>query len=354
LGKKPILLIQTAFLGDLLLAIPLMNSIRLAWPEHPLHLVCRKGVGDLFLRLHLVDQIFEVKKGDSQSYQDVLSHLQEQSYEVLLCPHQSLRSSRLAKKIHASLKIGFYSWWNFLVFGQRIKKDLSLPEALRQLSLLTAGPTPIAQELKKKISSYARDTAVIPDWAHMSVAEKIDRKDAAKILEVHAVSGPYVTLFPGSVWATKQWTKNGFIEAGRELQKQGYRILVLGGPGEEQLGGEVAGAIPSAVNLVAQTRLHETLAILSQAELVISNDSAGQHLAAAADVPTVSIFGPTTLNLGFRPWNRRARVVERVGLACRPCGKHGHQVCPIGTHECMKSISSQEVLKQAAQLIPRR
>ena len=148
--------------------------------------------------------------------------------------------------------------------------------------------------------------------------------------------------------------KNGFIEAGLELQKQGFRILVLGGHGEEQLGADVAGAIPSAVNLVAQTKLHETLGILSQATLVISNDSAGQHLAAAADAPTVSIFGPTTLKLGFQPWNRRARVVERIGLSCRPCGKHGHQVCPIGTHECMKSISSQEVLKQAAQLIPRR
>ena len=123
------------------------------------------------------------------------------------CPHESLRSSLLAKKVHADIKIGFHRWWNFLVFGQRIKKDSSLPEALRQLSLLTAEGSPLAQGLQKKISSYARDTAVVPNWASMNVAEKIDRTDADKILEAHAVSRPFVTLFPGSVWATKQWTK---------------------------------------------------------------------------------------------------------------------------------------------------
>jgi heptosyltransferase-2 len=87
------------------------------------------------------------------------------------------------------------------------------------------------------------------------------------------------------------------------------------------------------------------------AELVVTNDSAGQHLAALAGTKTVSVFGPTVLPFGFRPWNSQAIVVERFGLSCRPCGKHGPMKCPIGTHECMKSIRSNEVYQACERLL---
>jgi heptosyltransferase-2 len=70
------------------------------------------------------------------------------------------------------------------------------------------------------------------------------------------------------------------------------------------------------------------------------------HLAATSETPSVVIFGPTILEFGFRPWQDRVFVVETHGLACRPCGKHGHKKCPIGTHICMKQISKDEVLEK--------
>jgi heptosyltransferase-2 len=352
LGKKPILLIQTAFLGDLLLAIPLLKHIRLVWPEHPLFLVCRSGVGDLLLRLKLVDQVFEVQKGSAESYQKVQNQLATQNFEAILCPHQSLRSSLLVRALQSDLKIGFRSWWNFLIFDQRIVKNAGLPEALRQLSLLTN----VSDEVKTNLTQYAKNHSIrnmseIPAWAEMKLEDRILLVEAEGILFRHSVKRPFVCLFPGSVWPTKQWTKQGFIDVGNDFSQQGFQVLIMGGAGEEELGGQVAQAIPRSVNLVAQTKLHETLAILAGSQLVISNDSAGQHLAAVAGVPTVSIFGPTVLELGFRPWNNQARIVEKADLFCRPCGKHGHKKCPLGTHECMKSISSQQVLAQSKEII---
>jgi len=73
------------------------------------------------------------------------------------------------------------------------------------------------------------------------------------------------------------------------------------------------------------------------------------HLGSTAGTPTVSIFGPTILEFGYRPWNARAEIVQ-IDLSCRPCGKHGAKKCPLGTHACMKGISSRVVITAADRL----
>jgi len=65
--------------------------------------------------------------------------------------------------------------------------------------------------------------------------------------------------------------------------------------------------------------------------------------------PLVSIFGPTTPSQGYTPWNKKSRVVE-IPLDCRPCGAHGHNKCPIGTHDCMKKISPEMVWAKSQEL----
>ena len=118
----------------------------------------------------------------------------------------------------------------------------------------------------------------------------------------------------------------------------------MGGPGEEELATRISKLIPGSLNLAGKTSPLESLQVLAQADVVVTNDSAGQHMAALVGAPTVSVFGPTVLEFGYRPWNSKAKIVERKGLACRPCGKHGHHKCPIGTHECMKKITATEVI----------
>jgi heptosyltransferase-2 len=121
----------------------------------------------------------------------------------------------------------------------------------------------------------------------------------------------------------------------------------MGGPGEEELCEKIGQQIPGALNLAGRTSLLETTTVLSGAKLVVTNDSGGQHLAALSGVPTVAVFGPTVPEFGFIPWNKQAQVVENKTLACRPCGKHGHQICPIGTHICMTSITADQVVEKA-------
>jgi heptosyltransferase-2 len=150
----------------------------------------------------------------------------------------------------------------------------------------------------------------------------------------------------------------GFVELTQRFLEEGWRVVLLGNDEERALGEQIEKSLAQhanrehLLNHMGQHDLLQTLRVLSHARLAISNDSGGQHLASVAGVPVVSIFGPTVLEIGFRPWNAQSRVVQVKDLNCRPCGKHGHKVCPIGTHVCMKSLSVEEVW-QAGQSILR-
>ena len=347
MADKPILVIQTAFLGDLLLSIPLLKGIRRIYPNSHLQLVCRAGLGSILLDLGLVDEFHEVVKNDAQSYQNILKKLSKIGFLRIYCPHESFRSAMMSRSLQAERKIGFYRWWNSWIFEERVSRDLNLPDALRQLSLLKAADT----ELASRINDYSKNTSIaklgeVPEWASMDVSPAISNKN------IVAKNYLRVGVFPGSVWATKQWTRDGFIGVCKNLAAKKFEVILFGSAGETELAASIAGQVGGINNLVGKTGFSQTLSWLKTCDLVISNDSGGQHLAAVAGIPTLAIFGPTVLSIGYRPWNPRVKVVEVEGLGCRPCGKHGHKKCPIGTHECMKKISVDQVLKAASELIP--
>lgn len=343
-----------------MLSIPLLKKCREQWPQHKLALVCRKGFGDLFLQTHLVDQVFEIEKGKSDSYAMIVEQLKFLEVDHLISPHESLRTALFCAQIKAKHKISFKKNWNFLMFSKRTKKNEKLPDALRQLSLLAAEDDVLANRLEHFMSSEQPFTpqenghlSVVPDWASMSLRSEVvsltslwDSLKAKYQLQGFA-DGKAVLLFPGSVWATKRWTEEGFVNTGTVLQKKGFQVYVMGGPGEELLAEKVAAQIPGAVSLAGKTKIIESAQLIARAALVIGNDSASTHLAAVCETPLIAVFGPTILEFGFRPWSSQSYVVENKNLKCRPCGKHGHKVCPIKTHECMTSISAAEVLRAA-------
>ena len=85
---------------------------------------------------------------------------------------------------------------------------------------------------------------------------------------------------------------------------------------------------------------------LSKAKGLICNDSGAMHMASVLNRPTIAIFGPTVQELGYKPWNPSAVVVEEKRLLCCPCGQHGGHYCPINSHRCMSEIAVQEVVEK--------
>lgn len=342
------------------MSIPLIRRTRSLWPSSYLTLVCRQGIGDFFLKMKLVDKVIEVKKGDSNSYQAAKNELNSKPIDLVIAPHTSLRTTYFCMSLRATEKITFKKKWNFWIFDKRVQWPRALPEALRQLYLLTRYDT----DLLNKMNSYSQNSqswqknsdnrlSAVPEWASMSLRAELNSTnynkewqsipiEARQMLE----SKSTIMIFPGSVWATKKWPASGYLQLAKGLVQQGYHILWMGGSGEEALAADLAQRLPGSVSLAGQTSVLQSCLMMTKCRLVVCNDSASSHMAAASQTPVISIFGPTVLEFGYRPWTSEAYIIEREGLACRPCGKHGSAECPIKTHICMTDLGSEEVLKQ--------
>jgi heptosyltransferase-2 len=298
----------------------------------------------LFSAFPYFSKVYEVEKGNSQSYREIQRKLGR--FELIFCPHESLRSALFVRSIPAKIKVGFSNWWNFLIFTHRRPRLWKYPDAIRQLSLLSC----LHPELQSEIDSYAHfDSGYqsgqllkpVPEAVSIQLPNSKDRVQGSN----------KVAIFPGSVWATKKWTEEGFIALAQLLTASGKEVLWMGAKEEKEICERLQKALPQTVSVAGTLSLFQSLEAIKTCGLVVSNDSGGQHLAATIGVPTVSLFGPTVLSLGYRPWTSQAIVVENSYLTCRPCGKHGHQKCPIGTHECMKSISAQTVFQASQKLL---
>jgi heptosyltransferase-2 len=161
---------------------------------------------------------------------------------------------------------------------------------------------------------------------------------------------PYVVLVPGSVWKTKRWFSDGYREVAEHFLNTGMRVLVLGSPQEIEVCGEVSKNL-SVDDLSGKTSLQEVVRLIHDAELAVCNDSFAQHVASAVQTRNVVVFCATSPEFGFGPWQNAATVVEKSGLSCKPCRRHGSQQCPTGTESCMKDLPSVQVIEAAQQLL---
>lgn len=347
------LVVQTAFVGDLVLCLPLIRQLKAWAPQEPVWLLARKGLGGLFRELGLVDEVIEYDKSDKSQWKSVARRLKKERFKWVICPHESPRTALLVAGLKADRKIGFYKWWNGFAFDQRLQRPMHLPDALRQLSLLTLLNEKFRAEFEQlarrsdipnsesKADLIFRHSPGFPQWAKLSVLDRLN-------LSEERVQKVFIA--PGSVWATKRWTEEGFTETARALKAQGFQVVLMGSKDEMPICERIAQSVGGCQNLCGKTTLLETVKQFATGRVLITNDSGAMHLAAMAELPSIAIFGPTVLNLGYRPWQERAAVIQQ-DLACRPCGLHGANECPIGTHECMKAITSNRVVEAVGKLI---
>ncbi len=323
-----ILVIQTAFLGDLFLSIPLLKAIKITYPTSKLALLCRVGFKNFFLKYNIVDECFEVDKKDKESIARGFKSIKNFRPDLVISPHQSFRTALWVKELGAKDSVGFYKLWNFWAFKKRIKRNPGLHDVERQLSLLI----PLGIDVK----SFSMDVKYPRILPHGS----------ARFSNLqHAIA-----LAPGSQWKTKRWTIEGYIQCCGEYLKRGKTVVLVGAPDETEIGRIIAEKYPAVLNYIGTTSIDELSQLLHKCELLISNDSGAMHVASLVGTPVVSVFGPTVPAQGYAPWNSKSVIVD-VPLPCRPCGAHGHDECPIGTHDCMKKVSAESVIAAADRLL---
>ena len=334
---RHIVILQTAFIGDVALVLYLAETVRHVHPEARITLITTP-IAATFTQYctALTNVVAFDKRGKHRGFGGIARlarELRRSGVDCVLAPHRSFRTALLARLLGARCSVGFAKNSLAWLYNKRVEYQ-PVHEIERNAALL----------------SVFEDCVNIPQvLPNITLPAQINEASAA-LLEGYGIQKDFVACAPGSVWATKRWREEHFIRLAELLQHDGKRVVLLGGKDDEALCERIA-AKSGCTSFAGKTSLPEMLAVLKSASVLVGNDSAPAHLAALVDCPTVAVFGPTVQAFGFAPRSSRSVVLENIGLACRPCSPHGTNTCPLGTHECMWSIQPEEVLEAARSLM---
>ncbi len=338
-----ILIVQTAFLGDLILTLPLIQAIKETLPAaHVWSLVIPTTAEVLAGHPAVHGCLVYDKRGGQKGLFGLgrmVRRVRDEGFDLALIPHRSLRSALLTFLAGIPRRVGFGSSAGFFLFTHRVHHRKGLHEADRNLDLWRAlGYQPALRPPKL----YLQDE---------------DRAHARRFLARQGIPHNHapVGVAPGSVWPTKRWFPEGFSRVIRNLrEKMGMQIVLLGSMADRELclmiARQAGGGIPVAAGQLA---LLPAAALMERCRLVLSNDSAAAHLAAAVGRPVVAIFGPTVPEFGFGPFGQEHLIVQ-AQVDCRPCGKHGGRRCRRKSLRCMREITPEKVLDAVVKLLDRQ
>jgi heptosyltransferase-2 len=333
-ARPRFLIIHTAFIGDVVLALPLAQALRVSKPDaHVAMLVIPAAAAALRNHPALDEVIVYDKKGGDRGLRAgfmIAQQLKIRRFDVALVPHRSLRSALLAWYARIPRRIGFATSAGRALLTDRVGYDATAHEIVRNLNLLVPlGIRPPATELPLVYPGPDDTSAVDSLLSHAEAREGNVRRQNL------------VALAPGSVWNTKRWPQEHFATLGAKLLKDGYDLVLVGGPADEGVCRTIASAFDPhrVVNAAGRLTLLQSAELIRRCLVLISNDSAPQHLAVAVRTPVVTLFGATVPEFGFAPAGAHDRALGVPGLSCRPCSIHGGVRCPISTFLCMKSLS---------------
>ncbi|OPA81599.1 lipopolysaccharide heptosyltransferase II [Campylobacter pinnipediorum subsp. pinnipediorum] len=164
------------------------------------------------------------------------------------------------------------------------------------------------------------------------------------------VTKNFIGINPGATYGSaKKWYPEYFAEVAIKMNN-GYEFLIFGSKNESKICDEIAEILQknniNFKNLCGKTNIQELCKYISSLKLFITNDSGPMHIAANYKIPTIALFGPTKYNETSPFKNKNAHLLH-LNLPCQPCMK---RVCPIKTHECMKNLTSDMVIKKIKEI----
>lgn len=333
-----ILIMQPAFIGDVVLITPLIRETKKLFPQATLDVLTNPISAPILANNPNINRVIvhHKKRGSFRLYRLVRS-LRKAGYDLAISPHSSFRSHLGLFLSGIPHRIGFdRGFLSSVLMNHRVPHGKGIHKRFKILRLL-------------KVLSEAEvdsSTELFPSEEDRAVADSF-----------LAEPGPWIAIAPGSVWWTKCWPLDHYEQLCLELCQRGFKLVLVGGKDDHTRTQHIEefcrAAMPSCrvVNAAGACSLLESAAIMSRCELLICNDSGSLHMANAMKVKVLSFFGPTVQSIGYFPFGEHDKVLE-VDLDCRPCGSHGGRSCPQGHHHCMLDISVEYALQTALEMVP--
>lgn len=321
---KQFLIIQTAFLGDVILCTPLLTELKRIYPDCSIDIVVRKGNESLLNNHPAIRSVFVWNKN-------------KEKYKSLLTTIRTIRSTNYDEIINLQR----YTSAGLMLLFSKAKQKIGFTK--NKFSFAYSRLVP--HEFKNGIHEVSRNLNTI---AHHGAIQLV-RPSLYPSSEDYTSVQPYqketyFCLAPASVWYTKQVPEEKWVELIHQLIKLG-KVYLIGAPNDFELAERIKGKLAQVENLCGQLTLLQSAALMEKARMNYVNDSGPMHLASAVNAPTRAFFCSTIPKFGFGPLSEDAKIIEiEHALQCRPCGIHGHKSCPEKHFKCGKELQMKPYL----------
>jgi ADP-heptose:LPS heptosyltransferase len=323
------LIIQTAFIGDVVLATGIIEKLHRHFPDAEIDFLLRKGNESLLTGHPFLHEVLVWDKKESKivNLLKLLRYIRKRKYDKVINVQRFAATGFLTALSGAAEKIGFDKNPFSLFFHKRIKHHF-------------AGGKNYLHEMERNnrlIRHFTGEEAAKPKlYPSASDVEFTDpfRKE------------PYISISPASVWFTKQFPWDKWMEFINKVPEH-LTIYLLGSNADVALAEKIreAAGRSSVINLCGRLSFLQTAALMQHAVMNYSNDSASTHIASAMNAPVTTVYCSTLPSFGFGPLSDKSFIVETVEkLSCRPCGIHGRKTCPLGHFHCAYKINADQLL----------
>jgi len=326
---KKFLVIQTAFIGDVVLATGILEKLHAFFPDAEIDFLVRKGNEGLVKEhpfLHEV-LIWNKKEGKLKHLFGLLSIIRRRKYDAVINVQRFAATGILTAFSGAKETIGFDKNPLSFLFSKKVPHIISTADK----------PKHEIERNNDLIAHFTDDKPFRPVLYPPA-------KDYEKVAGYQ--SSPYICISPASVWFTKQYPVAKWISFIKRLPAD-LKLYLLGAPGDKALCDKIIeGAGNSRViNLAGQLDFLQSAALMKGAIMNYVNDSAPMHFASAVNAPVAAVYCSTLPSFGFGPLSDKRYIIEiEEKLYCRPCGLHGHKACPQGHFRCALDIRDEQLL----------
>lgn len=322
---RKVLLIQTAFLGDVILSTSLLETLHVAFPQAELHFLLRQGNEGVFEHHPFLQKcwIWNKRKHKLFNAWKLIKQIRRERFDLVITIQRFASAGLFTVFSKAKQTVGFsknpFSWFFTYRYPHRldhlheVERNLILIQSFTHVKRLNPQLYPSDQD-RNQVKTYQ--------------------------------SQPYICVAPASVWFTKQFPESKWVEF-LDLVPSPIHVYLLGSPADRVLADRIQHATkhPHVKNLSGKLTILESAALMQGAKMNYVNDSAPLHIASAMNAPVCAIFCSTIPAFGFGPLSDQSHIVE-IGtkLSCRPCGLHGRSYCPEAHFRCALDIDVKQLL----------
>lgn len=327
------LIIQTAFIGDVILATALAEKLHAAFPDAKIDMLVRGGNESLLENNPCLNKVIVRNKKENKigNLFKIISIVRKEKYDAVINAHRFLSSGLMTALSGAKEKTGFNKNPLSFFFSQKIEH---LMDGVHE-----------TERNQKLIAHLTNGEAAMPRL-YTSASDN----EATNRFKVDSAGNrkKYICIAPASVWFTKQFPKEKWMQFIKQIPND-ITVYLLGSSGDSELCEDImqqaANSQQPIINLSGKLSFLQTASLMRDAQMNYCNDSAPLHIASAMNAPVTAVFCSTVPEFGFGPLSEKSFVIQtKEKLDCRPCGLHGYKKCPQGHFNCALTIDVNEML----------